>query len=276
MQDPARVLKKILSPACDVEPFASSGEPLETLIELLRVVQKCRKIRHWLLDTAGINIAVSPAIFYKLLDIQEIDKIENTTRDLEVSVASLKDMRRTDDPVSIGNLNTVLRELYRDLERMRQGIMKDHPNLLLARDMTAELLEKVPQWIASVRGLNWKGTGYLLTGWWCARSVEAEFRAAFPLSEKAHPLRVTLPLVEQELGVYRECLLLNVKWAALGLDLFRILRADALHNVNQNLEELGNALWNLVYNSVTVKQSIQLAGIGFNDVRTIFENERIA
>ncbi len=275
MQDPARVLKKILSPSCDIGPFVSSGEPLETVIELLRVVQKSRKIRQWLLDTTGIEIAVSPATFHKLLEIREIDTVENTTRDLEVSVASLKNLRKLDDPVSIGNLNTVLRELYRDLERMRQGMAKDHPDLLLARDMTAELLEKVPQWIAAVRGLNWGVTGYLLTGWWCARSVESEFRVAFPLSEKAHPLRITLPLVEQELGFYRNCLELNVKWAALGLDLFRILRADTLHNVNQNLEELGNALWSLVYNSSPVKKSMQLAGIGFNDVRTIFENERI-
>lgn len=275
MNDPVRVLKKILAPSCDASLFASSGEQLEMVIELLREVQKCRKIRRRLLDTAALDIAVSPAVFYKLLDIREIDTVENVNRSLEMEVVSLKNSRKVDGPVSVGNLNTVLRELYRDLEQMRQSMAKDYSVLLLAGDMSADFLEKVPRWIASVRGLCWGATGYLFTGW-CASRVESKFRAAFPRSEKAHPLRSTWPLVERELELYQNCLRLNLKWAALGLDLFRILRADALSNVNQNIEEAGNALWNLVYNSPRVKESFNLAGIGFNDVRTLFENERIA
>lgn len=275
MNDPVRVLKKILAPSCDANLFVSSGDPLETVIDWLREVQKCRKIRRRLQDTAGLDIAVSPAVFHKLLNIREIDTVENVNRSLEMEVVSLKNSRKADDPVSVGNLNTVLRELYRDLEQIRQSIAKDHSILLLAGDMSADLLEKVPQWIASVRGLCWGVTGYLFTGWY-ARVVESEFHAAFPRSEKAHPLRSTWPLVERELELYQNCLRLNLKWAALGLDLFRILRADALSNVNQNIEEAGNALWNLVYNSPRVKESFNLAGIGFNDVRTLFENERIA
>ncbi len=274
MNDPLRVLKKILAPAHDAELFLSVGEPLELVVELLREVQKCRKVRQRLRDIAGIDTAVSPQVFYNLLDIGEIDRVETFTRGLEMNVASLKESRTADDVVSIGNLNTVLRELYRDLDRIRQLMLKDYPNLLLVSDMSPELPEKVRQWIVSIRGLDWKVTGYWLTGW-LARSVESEFRAAFPRSEKAHALREVLPVVERELGFYQECPRINGKWAAMGLDVFRILRADALSNVNQNIEELGNGLWNLVYKSPRVKTSLELAGIRFNDARSLFENDRV-
>jgi hypothetical protein len=272
MNDSVRVLKKILAPSCDAETFASCGEPLELAINLLREAQKCRKIRQRLLDAAGVDIAVSPQVFSKLLDIREIDTVENTNRSLEVETLSLKTSRAADAPVSIGNLNTVLRELYRDLDRIRQMAAKHC--LLLAGDISAEALENIPRWISDIRSLNWRASGYLFTGW-RARMVESEFRAAFPRSEKAHPLRNAWPLVERELEVYRDCLGLNVKWAALGIDLFRILRADGLGNVNENLEAAGNALWNLVYNSPKVQKSLKLAGVDFGDVRTLFENERI-
>ncbi|OGW18659.1 MAG: hypothetical protein A3K09_08475, partial [Nitrospinae bacterium RIFCSPLOWO2_12_FULL_47_7] len=216
----------------------------------------------------------SPPVFYKLLDIRGIDTVENINRNLDVELVSLKTSRKADAPVSIGNLNAVLRELYRDLGRIRQNMMKDYPHLLLAGDMSEDLLEKVPRWVANIRCLNWRISGYFFTGW-RAGAVESEFRAAFPRSEKARPLRNTWPLVERELPFYRDCLQLNAKWAALGIDMLRILRSDALSNVNQNIEEVGNALWNLVYNSPRVIESFNLLGIGFNDVRTLFENERI-
>lgn len=252
----------------------SAGESLELVIELLREVQKCQKVRQRLMDVAGINAALSPSVFYRLLDITEIDRVETFTRGLEVNVASLKDSRKADDPVTIGNLNSVLRELYRDLDGIRQLMNKEYPDLLLAADVSADSLDKVLQWTSALRGLDWKVTGYGLTGW-LARSLESEFRSAFPRSVKAHSLREVLPLVERELGFYRECVRMNGKWSALGLDLFRILRADALGNVNQNLEELGNALWSLVYNSPRAQVSLELAGIRFNDARSLFENDRI-
>ncbi|MBI4390161.1 MAG: hypothetical protein HY580_08265, partial [Nitrospinae bacterium] len=134
MREPKRVLQKILGPGCDADAFEATGEPLELAVELLRETLKCRKARQWLLESAGFDIAVSPRTFHRLLDLREIDCVETTTRDLDVKVESLRESRRPDDPVSIGNLNSVLRELYRDLQRTRETMARDFPNLLLKRD----------------------------------------------------------------------------------------------------------------------------------------------
>ncbi|MBI4388734.1 MAG: hypothetical protein HY580_01020 [Nitrospinae bacterium] len=275
MREPKRVLQKILGPGCGADAFEATGEPLELVVELLRETLKCRKARQWLLESAGFDIAVSPRTFHRLLDLREIDCVETTTRDLDVKVESLRESRRPDDPVSIGNLNSVLRELYRDLQRTRETMARDFPNLLLKRDVTADAVAKIPGWVAGVRRARWNGVGYLFTGW-RVRGIENEFRAAFPNSDRAHPLRAKLAEVEREAGFYRSCGETNGKWAALGLDLFRILRTDALNNVCENLEEAGNALWNLVYNSPRARASLELAGIRFDDTSTLFENGRVA
>jgi hypothetical protein len=84
-------------------------------------------------------------------------------------------------------------------------------------------------------------------------------------------LRETLDWVERELEFYRECLALNRKWSAVGLDLFFILRAGSLALALQNVQELGSSLWNVVYNGLQLKNSLELAGIRFADVNTLFE-----
>ncbi|MBI4384756.1 MAG: hypothetical protein HY579_12070 [Nitrospinae bacterium] len=275
MREPKRVLQKILGPGCDADAFAATGEPLELVVELLRETLKCRKARQWLLELAGFDIAVSPRAFHALLDLREINCVETTTRDLDIKVESLRDSRHPDDPVSIGNLNSVLRELYRDLQRTREKMAKEFPALLLKRDVTAALAAKIPEWVAGARGAHWNGVGFLFTGW-KVRGIENEFRSAFPNADRAHPLREKLAEVERESEFYRFCAEANGKWSALGLDLFRILRADALNNVCENLEGAGNALWNLVYNSPPARVSLELAGIRFDDISTLFENERVA
>ena len=116
MRDPKRILKKLIGPDSEIGPFDASGESLEQAVETLRDVAKCRKIRNFIKTSFGIDLAVSPEIFYQLLEIGPINYIETTQRDLVVETISLKDTRHPDDSVSIGNLNSVLRELYKDLQ----------------------------------------------------------------------------------------------------------------------------------------------------------------
>lgn len=274
MRDPKRILSKLLGKNTNLEPFESTGEPLGLLVEILRDVVGCRKTRDWLWESYGIDLAVSPASFDQLLDIPQINFIETPNRKLEMEVVSLKDTREAGDPVSVGNLNGVLRELYRTLNAIGEKERKEYPDLILKSAMSAGLLDTAARHAAALRTPDRGLAGFLRAGW-KARTIEKEFRAAFPGSPRAHPLRKSLTQIERELEFYRECLQANDKWRGIGLDVFRILRVDGLPLVLENIEKMGNLLWNIVYNHPTVRRSLALTGIDFADVRPLFDSDRV-
>ncbi len=274
MRDPKRILTKLLGDSAKVDQLADTAEPLELVAEVLRDVVKCRKTRSWLLDENAIDLAVTPEILEKLLDIPQINFIETPTRTLEMEVVSLKEVRKPGDPVTVGNLNSVLRELYRTLNTIHEDRKKRYPDLLLAEEMSEDAIDRVTHHIAVLRSLNGQLTGFLLTGG-KARRIEKEFQTLFPQTTEAHPLRKTLPKVEHELEFYRTCRKANRKWDAIGLDIFQMLRKDGLKLALENIEELGNQLWNIVYKTPPVKRSIEIAGIQFGDVRPLFDNDLV-
>ena len=274
MRDPKRILKKILSDGTDLEPFEQSGEPLDQLIETLREVLRIRKGRQWLIEQSGIDPALSPEGFHRLLDLPEINYTEEADRNLDVVQHSLKDTRQPGDPVSIAHLNTCLRELYKDLSALNALKKKEHPQLHLASFMTGDLVDRVTNHVQQLRLLDWRGVGYLLTGW-KARSIEKDFSALFPEARRLHPLRKHLNAVQLELAFYHRCLEINIKWAVTGLDLFGVIQQDLLSQTIDNLSELGNGLWNLVYNGSQIKTTLKLAGIQFSDITTLFDPEQV-
>ena len=274
MPNPKRVLTKLLGDSAKVDQLAETSEPLELVAEILRYVAKCRKTRQWMLNEFAIDLAISPSTFDKLLDIAKINFVETPTRTLEVEVVSLKEIRKPGEPVTVGNLNSVLRELYSTLNSIHGTMRKDYPDLLLAEEMSGELLDPVADYITILRSLNGQLTGFLLTGR-KARSIEKEFQGKFPQSAKAHPLRQSLPRVERELEFYRACRKANKKWDALGLDVFHMLRKNRLKQVLENIEEMGTLLWNIVYKNPPVRQSIKITGIQFEDVRPLFDDNLV-
>ena len=274
MRNPKRILKKILSDGTDLMPFEQSGEPLDLLVETLREVLRIRKGRQWLIDQSGIDAALSPEGFHRLLDLPEINYTEEADRNLDVVQHSLRDTRQPDDPVSISHLNTCLRELYKDLSALNALKKKEHPELCLASTMTGDLVDRVTSHAQQLRLLDWRGVGYLLTGW-KARSIEKEFEALFPEARRLHPLRNNLNAIQLELGFYHRCLEINIKWAMTGLDLFGVLRQDLLSQTIDNLSELGNGLWNLVYNGTQITTTLELAGLRFSDITTLFDPEQV-
>jgi len=274
MRDPKRILKKILGESADLTPFEQSGEPLDLLVETLREVLRIRKGRQWLIDQSGIDPALSPEGFHSLLDLPEINVTEEADRNLDVVQHSLKDTRQPDDPVSIAHLNTCLRELYKDLSGLNELKKKEHPELHLAPTMTGDLVARATSHAKQLRLLDWRGVGYLLTGW-KARTIEKDFEALFPEARRLHPLRKHLNAVQLELAFYHRCLEINIKWAVTGLDLFGVLRQDSLSQTIDNLSELGNGLWNLVYNGTQITNSLELAGLRFSDITTLFDPEQV-
>lgn len=274
MRDPKRILTKLLGDSTKVDRLAETAEPLELVAEVLRDVVKCRKTRSWLLDENAIDLAVSPATLEKLLDIPQINFIETPTRTLEMEVVSLKEVRKPGDPVTVGNMNSVLRELYRTLNAIYENKKKNYPDLLLAEEMSGDYIDRVTDYVAVLRTLNGQLTGFLLSGG-KARRIEKEFQTLFPHVAEAHPLRKTLPQVERELEFYRTCRKANEKWDAIELDIFRMLKKDGLKLALENIEELGNQLWNIVYKTPPVKRSIEIAGIQFGDVRPLFDNDLV-
>ena len=274
MREPKRILKKIVGDAVDLEPFEQSGEPLDLLVETLRQVNRIRKLREWLVEQSGIDPALPPEAFHRLLEFPEINYTEEADRNLDVVQHSLKDARQPGDPVTIANLNTCLRELYKDLSSLKDLKSKEHPQLKLERFMTGDLVDRVSDYVQRLRLLDWRGVGYLLTGW-PARSIEKEFEALFPDAAGVYPLRRNLNAVQLELAFYRRALEVNIKWAGTGLDLFRVLRQDGLPQTIDNLSELGNGLWNLVYNGTQLKTTLDLAGIHFTDITTLFDPEQV-
>lgn len=270
MGNPKRILKKILGEETDLEPFEKTGEPMDLLVETLRSVQKCRKTRNWLIENCGLDPLLPPAVFHSLLSIPEINSIETANRDLEVEISHLNETRNPEDPVNISNLNAVLREIFRNLQALNDRRCKNFPTLLLGKEISGDLIDRVEGYTTSLRSLDWKGVGYLLTGW-KAFYIEKNFRNLFPDSPRVHPLRKKLSEVESELVFYRQCLEINIKWGTTGLDLFRVLREENLPLTLENLQEMGNGLWNIVYNGLRLKKSLNLAGILFDDSRTLLD-----
>ena len=277
MRDPKRILQKLLGPEIEVEPFAGTGEPLEQTVQTFRDVVKCRKVRKYVLDHFGFDLAISPEVFYSLLDIPQINYIETTKRDLEVETISLKDTREPNDSVAIGHLNSVLRELYASLSLIKERIRNDYPNAVLIKEMRSEYIDRVHQLVQTISVLHGNLTGYLFTGW-KAGKIEKEFLSLFPKSAKAHPLRSTFPLIEHELELYRDVLKIEEKWKPLCLDLFAILRKEDTQGLNlllENIQELGNRLWQIIYQSSAIRQCVDLAGIDFGDIQPLFDNNKV-
>jgi hypothetical protein len=273
LRDPKRILQKLLGP--EVEPFVETGEPLEQAVETFRDVVRCRKVREYVLNQFGFDLAIAPEVFYRLLDIPQINYVETTQRDLEVETVSLKENREPNEPVAISNLNSVLRELYASLFNIHQRISNDYPNAVLIKEMQSQHIDRAHQLSQTISVLHGNLTGYLFTGW-KAGKIEKEFLTLFPNSTKAHPLRSTFPLIEHELELYREILKVQTKWKPLEIDLFTILhKENGLNLLLENIQELGNRLWQIIYQSSEIRQCVEIAGIRFGDIRPLFDNEKI-
>ena len=270
MRDPKRILEKILGDGKDLDRLEETGESLEQLTKILRDVVRCRRTQQWITDNYCIDVVVSPATFSRLLEIPQINFIENSNRMLEVDTVSLKKTRNLDDPVTIGNLNAVLRELYRNLESIQGRLDNEYPALLLINEMRAELIDVVAQQISSMKTLNGRLTGYLLS-LGKVKSIERNFENLFPGSIQVGPLRKIWPVVKKEIEFYQKCSEMNKRWEAVGIDLFQVIREGGLTNLRENVQELGNLLWSIVYNQRPLGQCLTILGIDFTDTRSLFD-----
>ena len=270
MRNPKRILEKILGNRKDLDRLEETSESLEELIELLRDLVRCRRTRRWISDNYGIDIIVSSATFNRLLEIPQINFIENSNRLLEVDTVSLKETRNLDDGVTVGNINMILRELYRNLESIQGRRENEYPSLLLIDEMRTELIDVVVKQINSMKKLNGRLTGYMLN-LSKVSLIERNFEKLFPSSIKIGSLRKILPIVEKEIEFYRKCSEMNSRWEALGIDIFKIIRDGGLTNLRENIQELGNLLWKIVYNQRQLDQCLKILGIDFKDTRGMFD-----
>ena len=270
MRNPKRILEKILGNRKDLDRLEETGESLEELIELLRDLVRCRRTRRWILDNYGIDIIVSTTTFNRLLEIPQINFIENSNRLLEVDTVSLKETRNLNDGVTVGNINMILRELYRNLESIQGRRENEYPSLLLIDEMRTELIDLVVKQINSMKKLNGRLTGYMLN-LSKVSLIERNFEKLFPSSIKIGSFRKILPIVEKEIEFYRKCSEMNNRWEALGIDIFKIIRDGGLTNLRENIQELGNLLWKIVYNQRKLEQCLKILGIDFKDTRGMFD-----
>jgi hypothetical protein len=270
VRNPKRILEKILGNRKDLDRLEETSESLEELIELLRDLVRCRRTRRWISDNYGIDIIVSSATFNRLLEIPQINFIENSNRLLEVDTVSLKETRNLDDGVTVGNINMILRELYRNLESIQGRRENEYPSLLLIDEMRTELIDVVVKQINSMKKLNGRLTGYMLN-LSKVSLIERNFEKLFPSSIKIGSFRKILPIVEKEIEFYRKCSEMNSRWEALGIDIFKIIRDGGLTNLRENIQELGNLLWKIVYNQRKLEQSLKILGIDFKDTRGMFD-----
>ena len=74
---------------------------------------------------------------------------------------------------------------------------------------------------------------------------------------------------------YQKCSDMTKRWEAVGVDLFPIIREDGLSNLRENVQELGNLLWNIVYNQRPLAQCLTILGIDFTDTKSLFDSSRV-
>jgi hypothetical protein len=274
LRNPKRILEKIIGISHDFDRLEQTGESFEQLVEVLRDVMKCRLTRQWINNNYGFDIFVSPETFTLLLDIPQINFIENSNRTMELDTISLKKMRKLGDPVTVGNLNALLRELYRNLESIQGRLQNDYPNPLLINAMHSDLIGLVTEQIESIKMLNGRLTGYILN-LGKVKAIENSFKGLFPDSVNIDLLRKIWPIVEREMEFYRKCSEMNERWEAIGIDLFQVLRKGGLPNLRENIQEMGNLLWKIVYNQKSVEQCLKIMGIDFTDARTVLDSNRL-
>ena len=274
LRNPKRILEKIIGISHDFDRLEQTGESFEQLVEVLRDVMKCRLTRQWINNNYGFDIFVSPETFTLLLDIPQINFIENSNRTMELDTISLKKIRKLGDPVTVGNLNALLRELYRNLESIQGRLQNDYPNPLLINAMRSDLIGLVTEQIESIKILNGRLTGYILN-LGKVKAIEYSFKGLFPDSVNIGLLRKTWPIVEREMEFYRKCSEMNERWEAIGIDLFQVLRKGGLSNLRENIQEMGNLLWKIVYNQKSVEQCLKIMGIDFTDARTVLDSDRV-
>jgi hypothetical protein len=274
LRNPKRILEKIIGISHDFDRLEQTGESFEQLVEVLRDVIKCRLTRQWINNNYGFDIFVSPETFTLLLDIPQINFIENSSRTMELDTVSLKKVRKLGDPVTVGNLNALLRELYRNLESIQGRLQNDYPNPLLINAMRSDLIGLVTEQIESIKMLNGRLTGYILN-LGKVKAIENSFKGLFPDSVNIDLLRKIWPIVEREMEFYRKCSEMNERWEAIGIDLFQVLRKGGLPNLRENIQEMGNLLWKIVYNQKSVEQCLKIMGIDFTDARTVLDSNRL-
>ena len=275
MRDPKRILNKLVGSQIDMKQFETTGESLEQAVETFRDVIRCRQIRNSLKISQGIDFAISPKTFYQLLEIGPINYIETTKRDLDVEILSIKDTRDPNDPVSIGNLNSVLREFYKDLKLLHERINKEFSNALLISDMRPELIDRCLNFVGKLENLHGKWSMFKGGK---IRAIENEFISLFPNSPNALPLETKFPLIKHEMELYQSALRTEKKWQALNADLFAILRknhAQGLSLLLDNTQEMGNRLWQIIYQSSKIKKCVELLGIDFGDIHTLFDDQTV-
>ena len=193
---------------------------------------------------------------------------------MELDTISLKKMRKLEDPVTVGNLNALLRELYRNLESIQNRLQNDYPNPLLINAMHSDLIGVVTEKIESIKILNGRLTGYMLN-LGKVKSIEHGFKGLFPDSINIGLLRKTWPIVEREMVFYKKCSEMNERWEAIGIDLFQVLRKGGLSNLRENIQEMGSLLWKIVYNQKSVEQCLKIIGIDFTDARTVLDSDHL-
>ncbi len=274
MKFPLRHLEKLLDPNINLDDFETTDENLELLIETLRELEKCRKCKNYLKNNFKLELFLSSNTFDNLLQIREIDTVETPTKSGDVERVSLKDSRQDDAPVSVSDLNATLRELNRDLLRIKEITQKEFQKFNIAQDLSEDSIEKSWQIIVSLKNMkgNWLENILNIPK---ANSAKQKLKEIFPNLKIAFDEK-QLDQIQKELAFFHQCLDLNRKWNPIGLNLISCFKQGTLDMLIENIQEMGSTVWTSVYNGQKLPKSLEIAGIHFGDIRTIFENSKLA
>jgi hypothetical protein len=274
MKFPLRHLEKLIDPNISSNDFETANEDLELFIETLRELEKCRKSKVYLKKEFNMELFLSSNAFNDLLQIREIDMIETPTKSGDVERISLKKSRQREDPVSVSDLNAALRELNRDLLRIQEIEKKEFEKFNLAQDVSENSLEQAWQIIISLRNMkgNWLENILNIRK---KKEAKQKMKKIFS-SSKIDFTGNQLDQIQKELAFFRQCSDLSQKWNPIGLNLISCLQKGTLDRLIQNIQEMGSTVWTSVYNGQKLPKSLEIAGIDFGDIRTIFENSNLA
>lgn len=274
MKFPLRHLEKLIAPNISLNDFETADEELELLIETLRELEKCRKSRIYLKKEFNMELFLSSKAFNDLLQIREIDMVETPTKSGDVERVSLKSSRQSEDPVSVSDLNATLRELNRDLLRIQEIGKKEFEKFNIAQDVSENFLEQAWEIIISLRNMKGSWLENILN---IGKTKESKQKLAKIFSSSKFEFTGNqLDQIQKELAFFRQCSDLNQKWNPIGLNLISYLQQGTLDRLIQNIQEMGSTVWTSVYNGQKIPKSLEIAGIHFGDIRTIFKNSNLA
>ena len=226
-------------------------------------------------------------IWEKLLDLDELQDTENSSELLKTLWRALRDLYGAchslnsqfkinfcvTAEISLAKFCTIMVSLKKELAELSDKITREYPSLLLAKEITSPNVNFLGECLAEAEKIKKPIIGYLFAGK-KVKDLQNRFAERFFLSAGTS-IRHNRKDLQKELQLYKYCQQLNENWCNIGLDLFLVLRGNALHKVTETLEQISRSIQIVLSAIDSLPATCQKIGIDVENAAAVLLNSFI-